>query len=339
MSSELGRIRAAGPPRELGRALGRAGRDAVHRHLMPSGIWSEVTAERHASAVGRMAAATRARFPAIWEEIEGLAEGLDLPVGPVMAWNCRGDLLASTPDGCTTVQLPGAPPVLGHNEDGLPFFRGACFMVEAAPDGAPEFRSFCYPGSLPGHTFAMTGAGLVQTVNNMRLRGVVPDVPRMVLGRAVLGAETLDAALALLREAPSSGGFHFTLAQVGASCLVGVEFGGGRVSAREIGEPSLHANHALHLPLGPAGQIVTASSRDRQERGETLLARGERDPLVILRDTGGPGLPIRRRDAEDPDDENTLGTLVVRIGRERLDWRIFDGAREAPAYENGRVPA
>ena len=80
MSSErqLGWIRLGGTPRQIGLALGQAGRDAVHRHLLPSEPWAEITAPRHAAHVARLADATRARFPAVLAEIEGLAEGLGL---------------------------------------------------------------------------------------------------------------------------------------------------------------------------------------------------------------------------------------------------------------------
>lgn len=327
--SDLGWRQAAGTPREIGLALGRAGREAVHRHLPSSEYFRAITGPAHAAAVARMADATRARFPLIWQEIEGLAEGLALPVGQVFAWNCRGDLLARSPDGCTTVMLPGDEPLLAHNEDGLPFFRGACFIAEAAPADAPGFRAFCYPGSIPGHTFAFTDAGLAQTVNNIRLTGVRPEIPRMVLGRAILSAQTPRQAIAILQGA-QSGGFHFALSSTSDRRILSVEFGGGTVSVREITAPSAHANHALHHP---GAQIVTDSSRDRQIRADALVAE-TRDPLEILRDSGGAGLPIRRDEADDPDDENTLATAILRITASGIDWRIHDRATGEAAYRS-----
>lgn len=330
LARDLGWRRVSGAPHELGLALGQAGRQAVQRHLLAHPLWANVTSDRHAPRVARLAEATQARFPAIWAEILGLAQGLDLPVGAVFAWNCRGDLLASVPDGCTTVMLPGERPVLAHNEDGLPFFRGACFIAEAAPQDGPGFHAFCYPGSIPGHTFAFNGAGLAQTVNNLRLTGVEAQIPRMVLGRAVLAADTLDRALLVLADAPS-GGFHFALTHQRDPRILSVEFGGGECSLREIDTQSLHANHALHLPRGLAGQIVTGSSADRQARGDLLCARNV-PPLAILRDIAAEGLPIRRDAADDPDEENTLGTAVLELAGGRLNWSIHDRADGTPAY-------
>lgn len=335
-AKDLSWLRIGGSPRDIGLALGQAGRAAVHRHLLATPVWQTVMAPCHAPQVARMAGAVRQRFPAIWAEIEGLAEGLGLPVMQVLAWNCRGDLLASAPDGCTSVLLPGETAVLAHNEDGLPYFHGQCFICEARPDGAPAFRAFCYPGSIPGHTFAVTDAGLVQTVNNLRLTGVKADMPRMVLGRAVLGAATLEAALAILRGSPNSGGFHFALAHVRDRRILSVEYGAGEVSVREIDRPAAHANHALHHAYGLDHQIVTQSSGDRQARGDALIAAGVVDPLAILRDEAGPGLPIRRAAADDPDDENTLATAVLRVGKTGIEWSIHD-RRTGDAVYRGTV--
>lgn len=328
--SDLVRLRAAGTPREVGLALGRAGRDAVHRHLLACDYWRMVTGPAHAARAARLAGATRQRFPRIWAEIEGLAEGLGLPLAEVAAWNFRGDLIAAVPDGCTTVMLPGAEPVIAHNEDGLPFFRGAAMIAEVAAEGEPGLTGFCYPGSIPGHTFAVTRAGLVQTVNNIRLTGLEPAIPRMALGRAMLGAPTPEAAVAVLRAGAASGGFHMALCHRDDRRILSVEFGGGEVSVREVTAPALHANHALHLVRGLAAQTVTRSSGDRQARGEALLALGAA-PLVILRDTGGPGLPIRRDAADDPDHENTLATAVFRISDTGIHWSIHDRPTGDPA--------
>lgn len=335
--SSLGWHEVQGTAREIGTRLGVHGRDAVHRHLLSSEIWHQVTSERHSSQLGTLATSVQARFPGIWEEIAGLADGLEVPVDKVFAWNCRGDLLATVPDGCTTVLTPGPVPGLAHNEDGLPFFRGTCFIADVRPDGAIPFHAFCYPGSLPGHTFAWTGAGLVQTVNNLRLRGIRAAIPRMVLGRAILSAPSLDQALAVLREDPVSGGFHMALAQVGDSRLLSVEFGGGQVSVTQPKARAIHANHALHVSLPAAGQIITASSADRQKRGDSLAASNAAS-REIMNDRWTKGLPIRRDMPDDPDSENTLATVHFRVGATCVEWEIYDSASDTPCFKGRTEP-
>lgn len=333
MERHLGWRRIGGDPRTIGRALGQAGRAAVQAHLLAHPLWQAVTGPAHRDAVARMAVSTAQRFPDILIEIEGLAEGLGLPFDQVFAWMCRGDLLAAAPEGCTTVMIPGAEPVIAHTEDGFPVLRGHCFMAEAEPDWGPAFTAFCYPGSLPGHTFGWSSAGLVQTVNNLRLTGIRPDIPRMVLGRAVLAAPGRAAALDILASGAGSGGFHFCLGQVGEPALLSVEFGGGTVSVREVTAPSAHANHALHHPAAETGaQIVTRSSADRQARAAALLTAGAA-PGEVLHDPGGAGrLPIWREAADDPDEENTLALARFRLRSGGIDWDIADARHSAPRH-------
>ncbi|WP_104204032.1 C45 family autoproteolytic acyltransferase/hydolase [Billgrantia saliphila] len=329
-ASPDGWVTFRGDPFSLGVAAGRYGRRAVHAKLLGSTQWQIATDKKHDAALARLLAATKRLHPALLEELRGLAEGLELPFREVFAWNCRGDLLASTDDGCTTVQLPGAPACLAHNEDGLPEFDGDMFLARLIPDREPALMACCYPGSLPGHTFALTRHGIVQTVNNLRLTAVRPEIPRMVLSRALLGQPTIEAALALLREAPASGGFHFSLAQPGDTYIHSIEIGAGEISHRALTRPALHANHALHHRWGRNHQIVTPSSCARQRRGDALLAAGEHDPLTILGDSGDGGLPILRREPDDPDDENTLATAVFHLDAEDVSWQVrFPGRSQA----------
>ena len=136
-----------------------------------------------ASPTWTLAAQAGAALPAVWEEFEGLAEGLDMPLADALLWNCRGDLLHKTTDGCTSAALKSADGTrwIGHNEDGDPYLYGRCHLVDVALDDAPGYLGFYYPGSLPGHTFGANRAGLVQTINNLRARQRHEGVPRMFL--------------------------------------------------------------------------------------------------------------------------------------------------------------
>lgn len=340
-SSTLASIEISGEPFDMGATLGRFGARVVHEHLIRTQAWATVIAHRNDPRVLRMAQQVEERFPQYWAELQGLAQGLELPVDETFAWNCRGDIWAMAPDGCTTVQVPGALSqghapdqhrVIAHNEDGDPDFRGHCAIARATPTQGTGFTAFAYPGSLPGHTFAATDSGIVQTVNNIRALDVGDGLPRMVLTRAVLDCQSLDAAVSLLRTCERAGAFHLTLAQVGDPRLLSVEFCAQSCSVHAVEAPSVHANHLIHEETASIRQIVTDSSASRQRRGNELTKdwQADQDPLMVLRDKAGPGLPIRRDDPQDPDHENTLATAVFSIDDTSIDWSIFDQA-DAPA--------
>ncbi len=342
----LRRITIFGSARERGEALGRFAREAVHGHLLHSAAWQELTRRRADPRIAGMTAIVRDRFPRYWAELEGLAAGLELPMEDVFLWNCRGDIGAFAPDGCTTVQLPGSPHVIGHNEDGDPGFAGHCALAHVTPDDGNSFTAFVYPGSLPGHTFAATSAGIVMTVNNIRALDVGAGAPRMVLTRALLDADDLDSALATLTAGPRAGAFHLTLAMVGDPRLVGVEFTAEMVSVREIRRPDIHANHLVHSSTGQTPQIITGSSASRQRRGTELLDEtGSLEPAErarrILWDTGESRFPVYRSDPDDEDVENTLASAVFRVGSDSLDWCVYDTRNGAACFASrqGSSPA
>lgn len=327
----LGFIEIIGTPVEVGLQLGRFGREIAHRHLIVSHAWASVMGFRDDPRIEAMRRLVEARFPAYWMELQGLALGLDLPFDNVFLWNCRGDVWAFAPDGCTTVQIPGAEPILAHNEDGDPGFHGHCALAHVRPEEGIAFTSFVYPASIPGHTFAVTGAGLVQAVNNIRSRDVGIGLPRMILGRALFDCHTLDEAVDLLSGAPRAGAFHMTLAQQGDSRLASIEFTHANCSVEMLAQRRCHANHLIHPAMANERQIITASSLSRQDRGNDI-AKGSTDPLSTLWDHGQQALPIYRRQPDDPDHENTLATAVFHVGAESVDWCVYDTKDDAPRF-------
>lgn len=347
MSTEAGRrlafIEVGGAPYEVGVQLGRHARATVERYLVTTHAWASVMAFREHPRVRAGKALTEQRFPRYWQELRGLADGLGLPFDDVFVWNCRGDVWSMAPDGCTTVQLPGPPPVLAHNEDGHAGLRDGCALALVRPAGGKAFTAFVYPASLPGHTFSVTESGLVQTVNNIRSQGTGDGLPRMVLVRAVLDCGDLDAAVALVSKAPRAGAFHLSLGQAGDSRLLSLEFTHDACSVATVTRPRCHANHLIHAATGGEAQIVTDSSRARQSRGDALLAdAGMRpSPLALLRDRARPALPIYRMQPDDPDHENTLATAVFEIATDRVAWQVYDRP-EGPALfaaDEGLAPS
>lgn len=335
VSARLAAIAIEGDSHGVGRALGRQGAAAAHHHLVRTHAWAVVTSLCDSDHVRTALSLTEKHYPQYLEELHGLAEGLDLPFEKVFAWNCRGDICAMSPDGCTTVQLPGSQPVVAHNEDGDPGLRAGCAIATVRPGQGRAFSAFVYPASIPGHTFALNDVGLVVTVNNIRSRQSGDGLPRMVLTRALLNCASPEEAVDLLRAMPRSGGFHLTLASPGEKDILSVEFTHENVSVMQVMAPSSHANHLIHDRMENEKQIVTASSRSRQRRGNEMIAlAGEAgvDPIAILRDTQDVALPIYRTQPDDPDNENTLATAQFTIGADKVECAVYDSAESVPRF-------
>jgi hypothetical protein len=184
-------LQLKGTHHEVGVALGQFGAQTLHHYARTSPAWQHVMRFRNHLAVERMQQQVQTEYPDYWAELKGLAQGLEMPFADVFAWNCRGDLWAWAPDGCTTIAQPGTPNRLAHNEDGDPLFAGHCAMAHIQTENTPGFTAFVYPGSLPGHTFSANAAGLCMTVNNLRTLHAQPGLPRMVITRAMIAMPTL----------------------------------------------------------------------------------------------------------------------------------------------------
>lgn len=321
----------------VGQALGAFGREAWHAKLTQTALWQTVTAMKDAEQTRSMRSLVQSQYPLIWQELEGLAEGLEAPFDEVFAWNCRGDLVRSTSDGCTTVAGSTAEGelIIAHNEDGFPQLRHDCAIVSITPDDGLAFTSFAYPGSICGHTFAVNEKGVVNTVNNIRALRRPRGIPRQVLARAALNAATLAEAISILTTEPRAGAFHHTVGQMGDSRLFSVEATGTGCSVMPLREVFAHANHLIHPQLDAVEQVITDSSRSRQQRLNAWLeTQSHLDgaaALGILSDQHDPALPIYRLSPQDPDEENTLATAVFTLSMSDIKWQIFTHDRQKPA--------
>ena len=340
-------LTARGDPYAIGRVLGEASARAMRDVVPALGRFRRLTLEWGGTDRARaLEAAARTAWPSYVRELEGIADGAGVAFETVFLWNCRGDLpgrggggRTSRPDaaGCTTVTIPPRgrrPGIIAHNEDDEPELHGHCRLADVRPDDAPGFVSFYSPGLLPGHTFAVSRAGLVQTVNDIRPEDYAIGVPRHFVCRAVLDRERLDDALACIRGTARASGFHHSLGQAGDRRLLSVEAPASDCSAEEARGPRVHANHLLHERFAHLPQRIDPSSLSRQIRAETLIGGGAVDdggPLCVLGDVGAT-LPIHRREKDAGDAGFTLATAVFRIAETGVGYDVFDDLRHPPVH-------
>ena len=343
--THLPTLTAHGDAHAIGRALGEASAAALREVVPAIGRFQALMREwRGTERLRALEAAARASWPRYVREIEGIAHGAGVAFETVFLWNCRGDLPESgcgthrgSAAGCTTVAVPqreGRPGLVAHNEDDEPELHGHCRIVDVRPDDGPGFVSFYSPGLIPGHTFAVNRAGLVQAVSDVRPEARAIGVPRHLVCRAVLDCTELDDAVGCIRDTVRASGFHHSLARAGDRRLLSVEAPASGCEVVEVGAPWVHANHLLHERFAHTPQTIAASSRSRQARAEALIAGGaldEGDPLCVLGDVGGR-LPIRRREKDSGDAGFTLATAVFRIAEGGVDYEVFDDLMRPPVH-------
>jgi len=333
MMKSLHYTECSGTPHEIGLQLGAFGRAAVHSHLLQSSAWAELMQWQGHPSVAHMQKLVKEHFPAIWHELQGLAQGLELDFEQVFIWNARGDLWAHAPDGCSSVLQSTPHPRISHNEDGDPGFYGHCGLVKVQPQEGVEFISFIYPGSIPGHTFGINAHQLSFTVNNIRALFAQAGVPRMVLCRAALNCVDHEQVIELLRAHPRSGAFSLNIGDHYRH-VHNVEFNDAIVSVQRIQRPYFHSNHSIHPAMRDFPQRITGTSGYRQLQGQALVEQPkfDRNPLAILGNDEHPRFPIYRRQADDTDNENTIATADFHYHADEVHWEVYDGPLQAPLY-------
>ncbi|MDH3317850.1 MAG: C45 family peptidase [Gammaproteobacteria bacterium] len=340
LKPKLGLVEATGDHYQIGLALGRGAARALREQIPLIGRFRALKRNAEAlRALDSLEEAGRDSFPEIMREVDGIAAGSGMDFRDVWLWNCRGDFAGggdqskSALAGCTTVLLPGTaekPAIIGHNEDDQAELDGSCFLARVVPDDGPAFLSFYSPGLLPGHTFAVNDAGLVQTINHIRPYDQRRGIPRHVIARAVLSQSSIKDAVALLQREDRASGFHHNLGICGEPRLYSVEAPASGCVVEEISKrPRAHTNHLVYDRFADLNQELATSSRDRLRRAEALIGEGgltERNPLVILQDSAGIGMPIYRKGSYAGDTGYTLATVIFEIGADSIDWRIFTDA-------------
>ncbi|MCK5778291.1 MAG: hypothetical protein KAH11_05835 [Rhodospirillales bacterium] len=346
MTDTIKIIYAAGAPADFGRQIGAAVRDSFNDAVTLNHEFRHTRTQFEGSDyLKALRDAARTAYPHHMAELEGMAEGIGTDAETLFLWNCRGDLrfppetaqarLDAMHDACTTVISAGdfdkgIPAVIAHNEDGSGDFMAHRYWLRAKPDGAPAFESYLYPGMLAGHSVAVTEAGLVQTINNVRADDLKPGIPRHFVCRAVLEADSIPDVIAHLRRPDRASGFHHAIGMMGVEQPMSIEAPASASVIRTVDTAAGHANHLLDDHFAALGQTVTASSEYRQRAVDAYLADGG-DPKRaenILFQRGEAGQEsVHRRPGDGGDDYGcTLVTAVFRIHKERVEWSVHADA-------------
>lgn len=294
----------SGTPYHIGLALGRFGATAMHTVIKPSALWEGLMQWLDTDELKALQEKVQQQHPYIWDELQGLARGLELHPDEIFLWNSQGalpvslipavsDTSAVHPIGYTavesTTQLLPTPegPRIVHRMSGDPELAEYCAVAEFIVDQGPEFAAFISPGLLPGHAVAVTGSGLGMAVNAGLPQHPGIGIPPVVLTRALLNMPDMSAAIQFLNESLRCGSLHLSLAQRGTSAILSIDVSADTISIQHTKEATLHTN--------------------------PLILDNAQDP-----EQGVPG--------------RVLMTADLHIGAEEVLWDVYEGINEPARF-------
>lgn len=334
-------IEAGGSALDRGRSIGKAVAESVHKAVIPQSEFTEALelfqGTEYLKAINKAAAEA---YPEYMQELDAMAAAIEIDTEQLFIWNCRGDLrfppetmqhrLDSLTEGCTTVLAPmtdqNGPAIIAHNEDGDGGFMDHRYWLRAEPDDAPAFESYLYPGMLPGHSFGVNAAGLVQTINNIRPDDLKPGIPRHFICRAILASESLQEAVSHLQRTDRASGFHHSIGFPGMEAPMSIEAPASGMVLRNVTAPQAHANHLLDDYFDKVDQVVTESSAYRQSTVDQYLSDGgdpaQPEDILFQRGTDNGHSVLRRPDDGGDDYGCTLATGVFRLFDYHVEWSV-----------------
>jgi predicted choloylglycine hydrolase len=215
-------VQCRGTPYEVGRAQAdafaatRKGKAFLRRKKVWLPWWLNIRTEERAF---------KTYAPALWEEIGGIAEGLNIPMERAVTYFGNEGLRMPT-GGCSAVMSGG---VYGRNYDFRPRQYEARFaLVQARGSYASIGGSHQLTGRLDG----MNERGLTIGLHLVKARPRSPGLTSVVLVRRVLDScATTAEAIDLLRRLPHAMQYNYSLLDAGGVAAV-VEAAAGAVAVR-----------------------------------------------------------------------------------------------------------
>ena len=189
--------------------------------------------------------------PRLWEEIEGLAEGLGVPLARAVLYFGNG-VLRPPIGGCSAVMSGG---VYGRNYDFKARYYGAR-LVLVQPEGS--YASVGTSEMLTGRLDGMNEHGLCIGLHLIKMRPRFPGLLSVLLNRIVLDqCATTKEAIEMLRRLPHGMQYNYSLMDADGVGAV-VEASPGLVAVR-TGEWLACTNHFQSVLLRPLNRRVRHS--------------------------------------------------------------------------------
>jgi isopenicillin-N N-acyltransferase like protein len=257
-------VAAKGSAADIGFAHGSAAKKDIKDAIAFYKRWAEQSCARWQTLIadtGPFVEAARDATPREIEEMEGIARGAGVPVEDVAVLNCFEEVWPDEVDACTSVAtgrflLHAEMWAGGHDQ---------VVVLRAEPADSAPFVSPTCAGFLPA--VGLSEVGFAVGVDSLAATDDRVGVPRCFVARAVLGSESIEAALKVMAMPGRSGGYGYVMSARERHLVT--ETSASECATRE-GETA-HTNHYLFsnkLPESASSSSVTRLTRARKLMAE-----------------------------------------------------------------------
>ncbi len=246
-------LEVSGSYREIGYRIGKRFGRNIHTIIRRRKEWHRqlmrfADTRRGKALSDELMRLTRKHFPQFLEELSGMAEGAGMDFKALWVMSVKSELgaLEKENPGCSTIfyQSPRAM-WLFHNEDGHVAYRDQMFLLKVHPPSGVSFLSLVYPGILTGNGPSLNSRGIIQTTNYIGSVKASVGIPRYVIGRAILEAESLKEAQQIATMQPRAYPYHHNIASIREQRYLSVETTPALFQVKEPHGIYYHTNHLL----------------------------------------------------------------------------------------------
>lgn len=314
-------IEARGTHREVGRQIGEQCKERIQtifaglRNELPPGVtWEDMLNQSRVYL-----AHSRAVYPQYIEELEGIAEGAEVPFDEVFLTMCEELWESFAWHGCTDMAARGkatadGSTLVAHTNDLLPKTESMLVLLKVQTGSEPEFLGVSVGGIAVSAGY--NAAKISLTGNQLDSNDVRPGVPRLLVVRAILGSRTLSEAMTHCLLPTRASSYNNVLAD-GSGEVYSMEGSATDLEAIYIKDDVMaHANHyvAPSMRRFERDRGVIANSIIRHNRADYLLRQnfGKLTPKLfctLLADHAGYPTSICKHGLET----QTVFSIIIQV--------------------------
>lgn len=224
---------------QVGLDVGRTFKGMIQEFVLQSTYLNEDLIPAYNSTKGQeiykeTTEVVRRKFPYYVQELQGIADGSEVPFFKLMLLHIDSGMLLNEPgveqqsghnkpvpqsgNGCSTIICNRDDVALCHTEDAFPAALNHCYVVhahiiEAEGDKVlreEKFSSLCYAGHLPGFCMNVNHNGFVYSINVVEpIKVAYNKTPRHFLTRALLASRNLIDAQTILQDKGTGSAYGF----------------------------------------------------------------------------------------------------------------------------------